>query len=313
MRDILDLRAFREDNRARPLALCTLIHKTNSGYRAVGAKKIVACDGSGDDGSCGLLSGGCLEGDIERTARENWDTMPFVRDFSTMSETTVCWAIRPDAPGSSIFCSKPCPAMPISIYTFHSVTNERRTACMCRWDQTSRGARSFGGRTDAADIFFDPWIDTVTLTIIGCGADAPAFAELAAPLRWRLRFFDYRSHHVLPSRLMPYRAEIFDVAHIGAHVPTGPHSAVMLMTHNYEADMTILSQLAGRDFGYVGCLGPLVRYERLKSDLARLHGRIVPEAWEGVVHAPAGLFNGRSPEDIALSVIAQIQTVLRSA
>ena len=55
------------------LILCTLVEKKGSSYRTVGAQKLIELSG----GSCGFLSGGCLENQIDKTARENFSQMPF--------------------------------------------------------------------------------------------------------------------------------------------------------------------------------------------------------------------------------------------
>ena len=73
MKDLLNIREFISERRNEELVLCTLVRKVGSSYRAVGAKKVISLSG----GSIGLLSGGCLEASIEKTAREKFDEMPF--------------------------------------------------------------------------------------------------------------------------------------------------------------------------------------------------------------------------------------------
>ena len=82
MRDLKDLQNFWAANASKDMALCTIVRKSGSGYRSIGAKKIILQDGE----SCGYLSGGCLEGDIIKTAIDRWDEFPFLQSFSTMSE-----------------------------------------------------------------------------------------------------------------------------------------------------------------------------------------------------------------------------------
>ena len=83
MRDLVELRAFCElHQNDEGLVMCTLVRKSGSSYRSVGAKKLVASNGK----NCGLLSGGCLEGSIEKAARERKHEMPFIESFSTLSD-----------------------------------------------------------------------------------------------------------------------------------------------------------------------------------------------------------------------------------
>lgn len=83
MKDTVDIRHFWQSAKSEPLVLCTLVKKTGSSYRHVGAKKIISL---ATGASSGLMSGGCLEGDIEKSARGNADQLPFLKSFSTMSE-----------------------------------------------------------------------------------------------------------------------------------------------------------------------------------------------------------------------------------
>jgi xanthine/CO dehydrogenase XdhC/CoxF family maturation factor len=308
MRSIVHLQNFWRGRQGEALALCTIIRKEHSGYRAAGAKKIVAREGA----SCGLLSGGCLEGDIDRVARENWDAMPFIHSFSSMAESDRLLGYQTGCAGRLhiLFERLPEEAPCRELYLPYGAHPEAAGVAVSLSGGTL-GARRFATSNERANdnIFFDPWIEPIALHIVGCGIDAHPFAELAPPLR----FLDYRSDAALPDACAPHRMETYAPAEIARVIPERPHSAVVLMTHNYEADMTILAALSGKKLGYVGCLGPRRRYEQMKQDLAALRNVTLDEAWEKRVHAPAGLFtSGREPECIALSIVAQIQSLLRA-
>jgi len=78
--------------------------------------------------------------------------------------------------------------------------------------------------------------------------------------------------------------------------------AAIVMSHHLPSDLAYLRVLAAGTIPYVGLLGPAIRRERLLADLgpdaAALRGRL---------HAPVGLpLGGRSPESIALAIIAQL-------
>jgi xanthine dehydrogenase accessory factor len=79
-------------------------------------------------------------------------------------------------------------------------------------------------------------------------------------------------------------------------------AAAIVMSHHLPSDLAYLRVLAAGAIPYLGLLGPAVRRERLLADLgadaAALRGRL---------HAPVGLpLGGRSPESIALAIIAQL-------
>ena len=308
MRDLKDIRQFWHDRVDENLALCTLVHKSGSSYRGLGAKKIVARD----RGSSGLLSGGCLEADIEKTARDKWQTMPFRQSFSTMNEEDRLLGYQAGCAGVIDILFEPLPNDTNDIELWLPFGIHKKMAGVCvSLDPKKLGARKWVSQPPDPhnDIFFDAWQSPIELSIIGCGPDAKAFLELAEPLGWNLGFFDYRQSYVasMPlgfARHLPAK-QITDV------LPQGKNAAVILMTHNYQADLDIMAGLVDKSFGYIGCLGPRQRYEQLKQDLQKLYGLIVPLNWDCIVHAPAGLLiKSQTPEDIALTTLAQIQTML---
>jgi xanthine dehydrogenase accessory factor len=74
------------------------------------------------------------------------------------------------------------------------------------------------------------------------------------------------------------------------------------MSHHLPSDLKYLRALAATSVPYIGLLGPAVRRERLLADLESDAEKI-----RGRLHAPVGLaIGGRSPESIALAIIAEI-------
>src|SRR5215471_20367374 len=86
-------------------------------------------------------------------------------------------------------------------------------------------------------------------------------------------------------------------------------AAAIVMSHHLPSDLAYLRVLAAGTIPYVGLLGPAVRRERLLEDLGADAGRL-----EGRLHAPVGLpLGGRSPESIALAIIAQLHAFVHGA
>ena len=84
------------------------------------------------------------------------------------------------------------------------------------------------------------------------------------------------------------------------------YDAVVLMTHNFLRDVDILQVALTSDVAYVGLLGPKKRGDEVFAELKN----ITPEMQQRL-HNPIGLdLGGDSPEDIALSIVAEIQAVL---
>ena len=305
MRDLIELADFWRAHAGDELALCTLVRKTGSAYRAVSAKKIVARAG----GACGLLSGGCLEPDIEREVRDNWDALPFLHSFSTMSPEDKLLGYQLGCAGViEVLCER-LPADPAVLRLYLPFGPQPSAPGVA----VSLAAATLGQRrwATAADrsssnLFVNPWQVPVNLTVVGCGIDATPFTALVPPLGWGLGFLDYRES-MRGNLPVDSQVTIAALAELPDLIPAGPQSAVLLMTHNYQADLHMLQSLAGRTVGYIGSLGPKARFAQMKNDF----GAPLPAIWDDILHTPAGLFTGsHTPAAIALSVVAQIAALL---
>jgi xanthine/CO dehydrogenase XdhC/CoxF family maturation factor len=84
------------------------------------------------------------------------------------------------------------------------------------------------------------------------------------------------------------------------------------MTHNYDRDMHILPALLRSGVPYIAMLGPKRRTEQLLDELSAA-GQNFDEEQLSKMYAPAGLDIGAdTPEAIALSIAAEIQSVLKA-
>ena len=84
----------------------------------------------------------------------------------------------------------------------------------------------------------------------------------------------------------------------------------LLMTHNYNYDMAMLRELLPRNVKYVGVLGPKKKMDRMLAELETQGFRFTRQQLSAV-HNPAGLDIGaETPEEIALSMIAEIKAVI---
>ncbi|MBC8156094.1 MAG: XdhC family protein, partial [Bacteroidetes bacterium] len=87
-----------------------------------------------------------------------------------------------------------------------------------------------------------------------------------------------------------------------------PFSAAVLISHNYKFDLAVLRDLLQTDIPYIGILGPKKRGDALLNDLADA----VKPADYARIFSPIGLDVGaETPAEIALSIVAEIQTVFR--
>jgi xanthine/CO dehydrogenase XdhC/CoxF family maturation factor len=85
------------------------------------------------------------------------------------------------------------------------------------------------------------------------------------------------------------------------------HTAIVLMSHDYKTDKYNLPIALKTDVPFIGMLGPRVRSEKIFTELMAEGINISENNFERI-HAPVGLDIGAvSPEEIALSLIAEIR------
>lgn len=149
----------------------------------------------------------------------------------------------------------------------------------------------------------------IHLLLIGAERDVPALARLGLELGWAVTVVDPRPGDVARARFAP------EVAYAGVAPRALPASgielsgrtAVLLATHRYLDDLAYLAELGDAPAGWLGLLGPVRRRERILGDLARLDPELARRVRERI-SCPAGLdLGGRAPEEVALSVVAEIQ------
>ncbi|MGZ8867656.1 MAG: XdhC family protein [Thermoanaerobaculia bacterium] len=85
--------------------------------------------------------------------------------------------------------------------------------------------------------------------------------------------------------------------------------AVVIMTHNFLHDVALVQAALASEVEYIGLLGPKSRGEEILTQMGD-----VTSDMRHRLHSPIGLdLGGDSPEAIALSIVAEIQTVFHDA
>jgi xanthine/CO dehydrogenase XdhC/CoxF family maturation factor len=188
---------------------------------------------------------------------------------------------------------------------YEAILADARAVLLAGQPATRRYAVGAGNMGVSLEILRPP----VRLTVYGAGNDVQPLVRLAAGLGWRVSVVDGRPAQA-QARRFP-EAETVWVLPL-EQVPHQPATDgfVLLMTHNYYYDLAVLRHLLPGPPRYIGLLGPRKKYERLLTDLQQ----DFPEAAQrlaGRVYSPVGLNLGaETPEEIALSVVAEIQAVL---
>jgi len=121
---------------------------------------------------------------------------------------------------------------------------------------------------------------------------------------------DGRNTHARPERFEPAcQIVVTDATSVLQQIIPDDHTAWMMMTHNYNYDLDMLRVLHQVKTPYIGMLGPRKKLEHMLNDLKNegitIHGDQLKN-----IYGPAGIDLGaETPEEIALSIISEIQSV----
>ncbi len=160
------------------------------------------------------------------------------------------------------------------------------------------------------EFFIEVLNPPLNLLLFGAGHDALPLVKFAKEIGWRVTAIDHRAAFANAERL-PEADEII-VSHsedLSDNLFQDESSVAVVMTHNYDRDREILRRLLNSKCRYIGALGPKKRTEKLLEEI----GETFSDEQFAKLHAPIGLDIGAdTPEAIALSIVAEIQSVLNN-
>ena len=336
------------------MALGILVDTVGSTYRKTGAMLLVAADG----GYAGLISGGCLEGDLGERARAVIETgQATLVTYDLRNADDLVWGLGLGCEGAMhVLLLRVGPreewqplahlaaALAAHCPTAVGVVTESRDGATplgalllppTPGEEAPGNARALPpgavalvgpeplaalataprsgaiGRLEGPDtrwkLLLLPLALPPRLLLLGAGPDALPVVELAAHLHWRVTVADHRPAYAVPSHFpLAERVLLTRPEEIAQALDLSRFAAAVVMSHHLPSDLEYLRGLSGSSLGYVGLLGPPARREKLLSELGadaqRLRSRL---------HAPVGFnLGGRTPEAIALAIVAEIHAFL---
>ncbi|WP_295798185.1 XdhC/CoxI family protein [Mucilaginibacter sp.] len=151
----------------------------------------------------------------------------------------------------------------------------------------------------------------VSLVIFGAGNDAIPVVQFASVLGWHVTMVDGRANYAVPERFPQVKKIVIAKPDKAlANIVLDDRTAMILMTHNYNYDMAMLRQLLTLKLPYVASLGPKKRLQRMLDELKEEGINVANDQLESIF-GPAGIDIGsENSDEIALSIIAEIQAVL---
>jgi len=298
-----------------PLVLATVIGTAGSTYAKPGAQMLIAADGE----YAGLLSGGCLEGDLREHAREVAASgLARIVSYDMRSTTDQLFGLGAGCEGAmDVLLTRVSPAeqwQPLAgMAEKHRAAREQRIAfVIASTDPAFPLGLSFHDTPlpsppPGVELFIATVAPPPHLLLLGGGPDARPVARLADFLGWRVTVVEHRVAYLLPERFPPL-TKLIEVrpAEVAGVVKFTDHAAAIVMSHHLESDLHYLRALAGSPVPYVGLLGPAARREKLMDDLGADAAALRPR-----LRAPVGLdIGGRTPESIALAIVGEVHAVL---
>lgn len=273
MKEISEIIRFWEARRGQPLALATLVAAHGSSYRRPGARMII--NGAGD--SAGGVSAGCIEEEVTACARDVLRTgVPQLMTFDTRLRFGCHGTIE-------IFVE---PVAEEIMAGLRECANQRQNCCLVTVVHGDDRSTRIAGFQEVGS-FVQTIEPVLRLILIGDGSDTVALHAHAALLGWE----------ILGWEAAPVPADKLD-----------GRTAVVIATHNFGRDCAALRDLLPVGLKYLGLVGSRRRRDDLLFDV--LHDGV---ACNSCLFAPAGLHVGAdSPDEIALSIVAEIQCVFAS-
>jgi xanthine/CO dehydrogenase XdhC/CoxF family maturation factor len=151
----------------------------------------------------------------------------------------------------------------------------------------------------------------ISLVVVGAGNDAIPMMRIADTVGWDVRVVDGRNTHAKPDRFASAcQILVSKPEKVLEQIPMDDQTVFVMMTHNYNYDFAMLKALLHKDIPYIGMLGPKKKLDRMLDEL-REEGMDITDEMLSKVYGPVGLEIGaETAEEIALSIIAEIQAVL---
>lgn len=342
--NVTGLVPFFEQRRERgeALALVTIYETSGSTYSKAGTHMLIDADGD----FRGMLSGGCLEGDLALRAAAVIDSGEAQTVTYDLAQDDELWGLGVGCDGvMHVFLQALAPAngyqpfaaiaaamqgdRPVRFaIVIESAHPEIRPGAAALG--ADNGARGLGLADEAAGQFLRddrrPALARVVLDddeirvlagtlqppprllVLGAGPDAEPVVQFAAELGWRCTVVDHRDAYVASGNFGGAENVLCLAAGaLADNLELARYDAAVVMSHHLASDRVYLEQLAATAMRYVGLLGPATRRDRLLSELEESAGTLA-----GRLHGPAGIdIGGRGPAAIALSIVAEIQGVLQ--
>jgi len=160
------------------------------------------------------------------------------------------------------------------------------------------------------DVFLEPIVSQPTIYIFGAGHISFSIAKIARISGFKVVVVDDRPEFANPERFPDADqiiAQGFEAVFPGLKI--NKSSYIVIVTRGHLQDQKVLEWAVKSEAKYVGMIGSRKKNEAVFSNL---QSKGIPIELLDSVHAPIGLdINAETPEEIAVSIIAEIIKIRR--
>jgi xanthine dehydrogenase accessory factor len=314
-----------------PGALATVVATAGSTYRKPGARMLIYADGS----YLGLLSGGCLEADLQLHAQ---DVIQHARsravEYDMRGPDDILFGIGAGCEGAMRVLIEPAGAggmaaealetagrtlstgeptclvavhdatdLPLGTYSLSNLPPLLEDAARESLAEQASRQLDLGHGSARVRAFAQFLAPPPHLLVCGAGPDARPVVSAARAMGWRVTVVDHRPAYADARQFPGANVTHVDPRALLEVIDVGRCHAAVVMSHHLASDVEYLRALAraGRP-DYVGLLGPAARRRRIADEIGplaqELHGRL---------RGPVGIDIGAViPEAIALAIISEV-------
>ncbi len=328
-------------NSGETIALATVVKVAGSTYRRPGARMLMSNKGK----MVGSLSGGCLEGDVFEQAQEVMNSKKSrLVSYDTTAEADILWGLGMGCQGIVDIFIEPLfgesgtilmsflsdclwhrqPGVLVTIFKSQAIEHHHLMLSpdgnfttkitdssliqllLNHGKNAQKSGKSFHISTNNIEAFIEVIHPPLSLVIFGAGHDAIPIVYFGKQLGWSVTVLDRRPAYATSTRFPEADAIIIsEYEKLPKTVILDEKTVVVVMTHNYLYDLTIIKTLLPLSLRYLGILGPRRRTEKLLGEIP------IDEQYKKRLYAPVGLDIGAdNPQEIALAIIAEIQAVI---
>ncbi|MFT7450063.1 MAG: xanthine dehydrogenase accessory factor [Patescibacteria group bacterium] len=332
-----------KDHSTIKVALASVVSVEASAYRRVGARMLVNSNGIWVGG----ISGGCLEGDaLNKSLNAIYKNESSIIVYDTMEDDSsqigvglgcngrievLLTPIDPNDPNNEIellrsllYAEKPsiiakviskhsssfskCQMLDYNVpgLNFMNIKNTSLQEAI-HTALEKKSPRIFNLESSEGDLkvlleFIRP---ETRLIIVGDSYDVNAMVNVAETLGWEIWIVG-RMKKLTKELVKRVQKVIPFKEH--EQIKTHDYTAVVLMSHDYKWDLTILQHFIKNNPPYIGILGPKKRFQKMDKELSVIELEKI-----NYIYSPTGLEIGaETPEEISLSIAAEIIAVFRN-